>query len=69
MMQNVIRSDITIKTYQSYQGNKELMYELRKELRVSNEEHKELLGKVNANTALRKIRCDLWLFVSELLVH
>lgn len=33
-----------------------LMTELRKELRVSDEEHRELLGKVNADGVLRQIR-------------
>ncbi|KAH9301745.1 hypothetical protein KI387_013328, partial [Taxus chinensis] len=33
-----------------------LMSELRKELRVSDEEHRELLGRVNADDLLRRIR-------------
>lgn len=37
-------------------GKESLMSELRKELRVSDEEHRELLGKVNADSVLRQIR-------------
>ncbi|CAI9279464.1 unnamed protein product [Lactuca saligna] len=33
-----------------------LITELRKELRLSNEEHRELLGKVNADDVIRRIR-------------
>ncbi|GLT39764.1 hypothetical protein SLA2020_323290 [Shorea laevis] len=33
-----------------------LITELRKELRLSNEEHRELLGRVNADDVIRKIR-------------
>ncbi|GMH20598.1 hypothetical protein Nepgr_022439 [Nepenthes gracilis] len=33
-----------------------LITELRKELRISNEEHRELLGKVNAEDVIRRIR-------------
>ncbi|KAJ0258534.1 Protein EMSY-LIKE 4 [Hirschfeldia incana] len=33
-----------------------LITELRKELRVSNEEHRELLGRVNADDTIRRIR-------------
>ncbi|XP_062166125.1 protein EMSY-LIKE 1-like isoform X3 [Alnus glutinosa] len=34
----------------------EMITELRKELRVSDDEHRELLGKVNADDIIRKIR-------------
>lgn len=37
-------------------GKESLMTELRKELRVSDAEHRELLGKVNADSVLRQIR-------------
>lgn len=37
-------------------GKETLMTELRKELRVSDAEHRELLGKVNADSVLRQIR-------------
>jgi hypothetical protein len=42
------------------------MTELRKELRVSDEEHRELLGKVNADGVLRQIRFEVWSFLSEI---
>jgi hypothetical protein len=37
------------------------MSELRKELRVSDEEHRELLGRVNADDLLKRIRFDTFL--------
>lgn len=39
-----------------YQEKESLITELRKELRLSNEEHRELLGKVNADGVIRRIR-------------
>ena len=38
------------------QEKESLITELRKELRLSNEEHRELLGKVNADDVIRRIR-------------
>ncbi len=35
-----------------------MITELRKELRVSDDEHRELLTKVNADDIIRKIRFD-----------
>jgi hypothetical protein len=35
-----------------------LITELRKELRLSNEEHRELLARVNADDVIRRIRYD-----------
>lgn len=40
------------------QEKESLLTELRKELRLSNEEHRELLGRVNADDILRRIRSD-----------
>jgi hypothetical protein len=39
------------------QEKESLITELRKELRLSNEEHRELLGRVNADDVIRRIRC------------
>lgn len=39
-----------------FQEKESLITELRKELRLSNEEHRELLGKVNADDVIRRIR-------------
>ena len=36
-----------------------MITELRKELRLSNEEHRELLGRVNADDVIRRIRSAL----------
>jgi len=36
-----------------FQAKEGLMSELRKELRVSDEEHRELLGRVNADDVLK----------------
>ncbi|XP_058006860.1 protein EMSY-LIKE 4 isoform X2 [Hevea brasiliensis] len=38
------------------QEKESLITELRKELRLSNEEHRELLGRVNADDVIRRIR-------------
>lgn len=35
-----------------------MITELRKELRLSNEEHRELLGHVNADDVIQNIRLD-----------
>lgn len=40
------------------QEKESLITELRKELRLSNEEHRELLGRVNADDMIRSIRFD-----------
>lgn len=40
------------------QDKEGLITELRKELRLSNEEHRELLGRVNADDMIRSIRFD-----------
>lgn len=40
-----------------------MITELRKELRLSNEEHRELLGRVNADDVIRRIRLALGHFV------
>lgn len=40
------------------QEKESLITELRKELRLSNEEHRELLGRVNADDVIRRIRSD-----------
>lgn len=40
------------------QEKESLITELRKELRLSNEEHRELLGQVNADDTIRRIRSD-----------
>lgn len=40
------------------QEKESLITELRKELRLSNEEHRELLGRVNADDIIRRIRSD-----------
>lgn len=40
------------------QEKESLLTELRKELRLSNEEHRELLGRVNADDILQRIRSD-----------
>ena len=39
------------------QEKESLITELRKELRVSDEEHRELLNIVNADDIIRRIRC------------
>lgn len=41
-----------------FQEKESLITELRKELRLSNEEHRELLGRVNADDVIRRIRSD-----------
>ena len=41
-----------------HQEKEEMITELRKELRVSDDEHRELLTKVNADDIIRKIRFD-----------
>ena len=41
------------------QEKESLITELRKELRLSNEEHRELLGRVNADDVIRRIRSAL----------
>lgn len=38
------------------QEKESLITELRKELRLSNEEHKDLLGRVNSDDVIRRIR-------------
>lgn len=52
------------------QEKESLITELRKELRLSNEEHRELLSRVNSDDVIRRIRlailcclhlCRLWL--------
>lgn len=40
------------------QEKESLITELRKELRLSNEEHRELLGRVNADDMIQRIRSD-----------
>lgn len=45
-------------TYFVFQEKESLITELRKELRLSNEEHRELLGRVNADDVIRRIRSD-----------
>ena len=40
------------------QEKESLITELRKELRLSNEEHRELLARVNADDVIRRIRYD-----------
>lgn len=39
-----------------FQDKESLITELRKELRVSDEEHRELLSRVNADDMIRRIR-------------
>ena len=39
-----------------YQEKESLITELRKELRVSDDEHRELLSRVNADDTIRRIR-------------
>lgn len=41
-----------------FQEKESLITELRKELRVSDEEHRELLSKVNADDIILRIRYD-----------
>lgn len=44
------------------QEKESLITELRKELRVSDEEHRELLSRVNADDIIRRIRSfDDWM--------
>jgi hypothetical protein len=43
-----------------------LITELRKELRLSNEEHRELLARVNADDVIRRIRYD-WMMKQSFL--
>lgn len=38
------------------QEKESVITELRKELSLSNEEHRELLGRVNADDTIRRIR-------------
>lgn len=40
------------------QEKESLITELRKELRLSNEEHRELLGRVNADDIIQRIRLN-----------
>lgn len=47
------------------QEKESLITELRKELRVSDEEHRELLLRVNADDMIRRIRSD---YAAELLL-
>lgn len=42
----------------NFQDKESLITELRKELRVSDEEHRELLSRVNADDMIRRIRSD-----------
>lgn len=42
----------------NFQEKESLITELRKELRVSDEEHRELLSRVNADDMIRRIRFD-----------
>lgn len=51
------------------QEKESLITELRKELRLSNEEHRELLGRVNADDVIRRIRCDKIVKQGFLLVY
>lgn len=39
------------------QEKESLITELRKELRLSNEEHRDLLSRVNGDETIRQIRC------------
>lgn len=41
-----------------YQEKESLITELRKELRVSDEEHRKLLSRVNADDVIKRIRSD-----------
>lgn len=41
-----------------YQEKESLITELRKELRVSDEEHRKLLSRVNADDVIKRIRFD-----------
>ncbi|KAH9331126.1 hypothetical protein KI387_003234, partial [Taxus chinensis] len=45
-----------------------LISELRKELRVSDMEHRALLGKVNRDDVLKRIRCSQWMFDGIMMV-
>jgi len=40
------------------QEKESLITELRRELRISNEDHRELLGRVNADGVIQRIRSD-----------
>ena len=51
------------------QEKESLITELRKELRLSNEEHRELLGRVNADDVIRRIRSDKIVKQGFLLVY
>lgn len=44
--------------YFFFQEKESLITELRKELRLSNEEHRDLLGKVNKEDVIRRIRSN-----------
>lgn len=46
-----------------------MITELRKELRLSNEEHRELLGRVNADDVIRRIRYDKIAELGSLLTY
>lgn len=47
-----------------YQEKESLITELRKELRVSDEEHRKLLSRVNADEVIKRIRFDYsWSFI------
>lgn len=51
------------------QEKESLITELRKELRLSNEEHRELLGRVNADDVIRRIRSDKISILGCLLIY
>lgn len=46
-----------------------MITELRKELRLSNEEHRQLLGQVNADDMIRRIRSNKIVKQGFLLVY
>ena len=47
---------LKVNSYAYVQEKESLISELRKELRVSDEEHRELLNKVNDDGAIRRMR-------------
>ena len=49
---------LTLLSFFYFQDKESLITELRKELRVSDEEHRELLSRVNADDVIRRIRSD-----------
>lgn len=57
-----------IYVYFFFQEKEGLITELRKELRLSNEEHRELLGKVNADDVIRRIRSNIVKKQNKLLI-